>query len=58
MKSELSRLLDDESATSSVEYVLLTGLVVLPLFFTYRLFWTGLQSEFKFLCFLLSQAAP
>jgi Flp pilus assembly pilin Flp len=48
----------DEDATVSVEYVLLTGFVVLPLVFVYLLFWRGLAAEFRFLSWLLSQAAP
>lgn len=49
-------LLCDEAGTSSVEYLLLTGLVALPLFLVYLVFWRGLLAEFRLLCFLFSQA--
>ena len=54
----LDAFLADDRGTSSVEFLMITGLVVLPLMLLYGIFLRGLAREFEFVCFLFTQAAP
>lgn len=54
----LREFLGDDTGTTSVEVVLITALVAVPLMLLYGSFLRGLAREFAFQCFLFSRAAP